>query len=213
MSPIFLSHFINEHTPAYGGADGLISIKTLSSIDAGSTSNQLRISLPGHIGTHIDFPFHFSNDGRKCGDYPAEFWVFKKVGYLNCTIDQVPAVVGQLPKDIELLILRTGFGQKRSSQEYWSSQPVIPAGFASLFRSHFPDIRVFGFDLISLTSKLDRAEGAKAHRAFLLESGILILEDMYLENPGIFQHTLQNVLIAPLLIEQADGVPCTVIAF
>ena len=212
MEPFFLSYFLNDQTPAYGGAKGLVTLETTGSIDKGNTANQLRISIPNHIGTHIDFPFHFSNSGKKCVDYPASFWVFNKVGYLNCTIETVPENLANLSEDIELLILKTGFGEKRESSEYWSSQPVIPAAFAKHFRSKFPQLRVFGFDLISLTSKLDREEGAIAHRAFLLEQDILILEDMALQNTAS-ELFLNQVLIAPLMIDEADGVPCTVIAF
>ena len=39
----------------------------------------------------------------------------------------------------------------------------------SLFKSKFPKLRVFGFDMISLTSKLNRGEGKKAHQKFLIE--------------------------------------------
>lgn len=213
MEPIYLSYFLNERTPAYGGAEGLVILENTGSIDKGNTANQLRISIPNHIGTHIDFPFHFSNSGKKCLDYPASFWLFNKVGFLDCSIDEVPDAVEKLSKDIELLILKTGFGQKRDSSEYWSSQPIIPVSFAALFRSLFPALRVFGFDMISLTSKLDRVEGGNAHRAFLLEHDILILEDMNLENSTIFENASPQVMIAPLLIEQADGIQCTIIAF
>ena len=35
-----------------------------------------------------------------------------------------------------------------------------------IFKEKFKNIRVFGFDMISLTSKLDRDEGKKAHLDF-----------------------------------------------
>ena len=64
--------------------------------------------------------------------------------------------------------------------------------------------------MISLTSKLDRLEGKKAHFSFLIENDILVLEDMDLSN---LKETPDRVIIAPLLIEGADGSPCTVIAY
>jgi len=209
MKPIFLSYFLEESTPVYGGIPDTISFSTTSSISQGDTANSLKISLPNHAGTHLDFPFHFNNNGKSSSDYSAGFWIFNRVGYLNCTIDEVPNKLGELPSDIELLILKTGFGEKRKEEAYWKSQPVIPASYASLFRSHFPDLRVFGFDLISLTSKLDRPEGKKSHLAFLIENDILILEDMDLSK---LCETPSKVVISPLQIERADGAPCTVIA-
>lgn len=208
---IYLSYFLNEKTPAYGGAENQVRLVQERSIAVGHTSNNLSIYFPAHIGTHIDFPYHFDNNGKKSNDYPASFWLFGKVGFLNCQIDEVPEKIQELPRDIELLILKTGFAtQNRDKREYWASQPVIPASFGRLFRERFPLLRVFGFDMISLTSKLDREEGKKAHISFLLEENILVLEDMCLENietaPG-------TVIVSPFLLEGADGVPCTIIAY
>ena len=132
------------------------------------------------------------------------------MGFLDCSIEEVPDKVSLLPETIELLILKTGFGKNRDKDIYWSSQPVIPASFALLFRSAFPNLRVFGFDMISLTSKLDRAEGKKAHTAFLLEHDILILEDMMINSLSI---SPEKVIISPLQIGVLDGAPCTVISF
>lgn len=209
MEPVYLSYFINGLTPVYGGEKGAFKTVNLKSIDNGDTSNNLQFSFPNHIGTHIDFPRHFNNNGKICIDYPPSFWVFKKIGFLECSIGDVPYKISNLPSDIELLILKTGFGSRRDQEEYWSSQPVIPSDFASLFRNAFPHLRIFGFDLISLTSKLDRAEGKKAHLKFLIEKNILVIEDMDL---SCLTCTPEMIIVSPLQVEEADGVPCTIIA-
>jgi arylformamidase len=210
MKPLYLSYFIDANTPVYGGSKEVIQIKQLNSIEKGDTSNNLSVHFPVHIGTHIDFPFHFSNTGKKSDDYPASFWVFNKIGLIDCCIDEVPDKINLLPSDIEILILKTNFGIYRNENRYWSQQPVIPASYADLFRSNFPKLRVFGFDMISLTSKLNRNEGKLAHINFLINNDILILEDMNLHG---LQKTPDNIIIAPLQIIKADGVPCNVIAF
>jgi kynurenine formamidase len=207
---IFLSYFLDQNTPAYGGLKAAVKIQQTNAISAGNTSNNTSIELPVHIGTHIDFPRHFSDMGKTMDDYPADFWLFSKVGFLECAIEEVPERLQGTDSDIELLILKTGFGSEREQMRYWAEQPVIPAHFARLFKEHFPMLRVFGFDMISLTSKLDRAEGKKAHISFLLENEILIVEDM---NLAQLQKTPEKVLITPLMIAHADGAPCTVIAF
>lgn len=206
---IYLSYFLNRCTPAYGGEKDTIKFEKTKSIGNGDTSNNLKISFPNHIGTHIDFPFHFSDSGKKCNDYPASFWVFNKVGFLNCNLDQLEDQLENLSSDIELLILKTGFAKHRNEETYWKEQPVLASKFASIFRSKFPFLRVFGFDMISLTSKLDRVEGKLAHISFLIENDILILEDMNLEN---LSNTPSTVIISPLQLEGADGGPCNVIA-
>ena len=210
MNPIYLSYFIKTDTPVYGGLKGQIKIESIRSIDRGDNSNNLQFKFPAHIGTHIDFPYHFSINGKKSNDYPPSFWIFHKVGFLNCTLDEVETKIVDLPADIEILILKTGFGSNRDKEIYWSNQPVIPARLATLFKTKFPSLRVFGFDMISLTSKLDRVEGKAAHINFLINNDILVLEDMNLEN---ISGTPKTVLVAPLQINAADGVPCNVIAF
>jgi arylformamidase len=207
---MYLSYYYDLVTPVYGGKTDSISFNRIKAIENGDTTNESVITLPNHSGTHIDFPRHFSNIGKTCSDYSSEFWIFQKIGFLSCSIDELPDRIMELPSDIEILILKTGFGIKRGQETYWQSQPVIPASYGYILRSTFPYLRVFGFDLISLTSKLDRSEGKKAHISFLIENDILILEDMNLTQIKDCPH---RIIISPLLIKDADGTPCTVIAY
>ncbi|HQT24931.1 cyclase family protein [Daejeonella sp.] len=207
---VSLSYFFREDTPLYGGGEGNIIFKQTNSINNGQNSNNLHVSFPNHAGTHVDFPYHFDNSGKKSHEYDAAFWVFKKVGFIECDVDKVEEAIVDLPEDIELLILKTGFGAKRSSKEYWSSQPIIPAKLASIFRKKFSHLRAFGFDLISLTSKLNREEGKAAHLAFLIEHGILIVEDMNLQEVS---SAPASVIVSPFQIYAADGAPCNITAF
>jgi kynurenine formamidase len=211
VKAIYLSYCIDQNTPAYGGETNLVSIERTKSIISGDNSNNAIIKLPSHIGTHIDFPFHFSSDGKKSDDYPASFWIFNKVGFLFCSVENIIYEIQKIDIDIELLILRTGFGECRGGENYWKSQPVIPASLAYVLRIRFPYLRVFGFDMISLTSKLDRKEGKLAHINFLIENEILILEDMKLTE---ITTTMPNrVIISPLQVVGLDGTPCTVFGF
>jgi arylformamidase len=207
---INLSYFLSEDTPAYAGEKDTIHIRSIRSIDLGHTSNNLYLEFPNHINTHIDFPRHFNATGKSLNDYEPGFWVFGKVGFICCEIQELLNNISELSEDIELLIVKTGFGALRGTEQYWAEQPVIPASYASSLRARFPKLRVFGFDLISLTSRLDRDEGKKAHLAFLCEKDILVLEDMNLLQ---LEQTPSEVIIAPLLIDGADGVQCTVFAF
>lgn len=208
--PIYLSYYLNSETPVYGGAVGAFVIEKTNQISKGDNSNNMHLSFPNHIGTHIDFPVHFSENGLTSSDYPPSYWVFKKIGFLQCSVDQIELESANLPKDIEILILKTGFGDKRKEKEYWAEQPVIPSTLADFLKERFSRLRVFGFDLISLTSKLNREEGKKAHLRFLIEKEILVLEDMNLSS---LNFTPEFMIVAPLQVSSADGVPCNVIAF
>lgn len=206
---LYLSHFINNDTPIYGGVKGKIIIEEVNKISNGDSSNNSYLKMPAHSGTHIDFPYHFNSDSQNSSNYNANFWVFNKVGFVECAIDELEIKMRTLPKDIELLILKTGFGKNRNNSIYYKEQPIIRASLAKKMKIIFPFLRVFGFDMISLTSKLDREEGKAAHKAFLLDEKILILEDMKLDN---LNKTPKIVIVAPLLIDKVDGSPCTVFA-
>jgi kynurenine formamidase len=141
---IFLSYFLNEATPVYGGEKNIFVVQKTRQIIQGDNSNNMHLSFPNHIGTHIDFPYHFSINGKTCSDYPASFWIFKKIGFLECSIEAIEAKCSSLPNDIEMLILKTGFGEKRARREYWANQPVIPSSLAAFLKVEFPSLRLFG---------------------------------------------------------------------
>ena len=205
-----LSFFLDEKTPAYGGIKNSFKKFPISNISNGDTSNSTKFEFPGHLGTHIDFPRHFDNNGNTLQNYPYDFWVFNKVGFLNCNLENLSSSLNTLSIDIEILILKTGFGIYRGKEKYWKEQPVIPANFADLLSNKFPNLRAFGFDMISLTSKLDRKEGKLAHINFLINNNILIIEDMNLTE---LQMTPDMIIVAPILISNVDGVPCTIFSF
>lgn len=205
----FLSYYIDLNTPTYGGVKDQIKIDHPRRIYRGDRVNTSHLSFPNHISTHIDFPYHFSDNGKKLEDYPADFWYFKNVGFIISGVDDIFNHLNSLDKNIEILILKTGFGSKRKNNQYWQKQPVISSKLASILRKKFKKLRVFGFDLISLTSQLNKEEGSKAHHEFLIKNDILILEDMKLIE---LTKTPNRIIISPLMIRGADGVPCNVIS-
>ncbi len=80
---IFLSHPYTSETPSYGNRD-MVKIATNSSISSGETANSsCWIFTNYHIGTHIDVPYHFSNNGKKVIDIPANDWLFQKVALID----------------------------------------------------------------------------------------------------------------------------------
>lgn len=208
MEVTYLSHFIERKTPLYGGNKGLINFNNFQSISNGDTSNSLKICMPNHVGTHIDFPRHFNNKAKSSSDYPASFWIFQNVGFIHCNVDQIESFIEELDLNIEILILKTDFGLKRTHDDYIFKQPVIKSSLATIFKKRFKKLRVFGFDMISLTSKIDREEGKRAHLNFLIENEILILEDMKLD---MLDKKPDKVIILPLQLLDVDGSPCNVI--
>ncbi len=214
---IYLSHPFANDTPLYGGAKN-IHIESQSSIQEGHTANSKILSFPNHAGTHVDVPYHFLEDGKKLTDYDASYWIFNKPqlidvpgedGYL-VTYDDIS---GKLNDETDLLLIRTGYETFRSNPKYWQSNPGLSADLAEGLRTNYQNIRALGVDVISITSRLHREEGRKAHREFLsgnyASEPTVLIEDMSLLN---LTYGISQVIVLPLMIAGADGAPCTIIA-
>jgi kynurenine formamidase len=214
---IFLSWKLNEQTPSYGDREKLM-IKRTSSIENGDVANNSFIQISMHMGTHLDMPFHFFQNGQTIEDFQADFWIFEKVGFLEVNPsdfvinEELQNDLYKLPKDIELLIVKTGACFDRDKDAYKTHNYGFHEEIAYKLREKFPKLRLFGFDTISVSSFQDRQMGRKAHKAFLNpENPILLLEDMDLRE--VDQSTsFKEVLVAPLRVSQSDGILATVIA-
>ena len=67
---------------AYGNGKR-INIQELSSINKDCSSNNTKISIPTHFGTHLDFPYHFSMDGKTGDQYKAKDFIFKNIAIVE----------------------------------------------------------------------------------------------------------------------------------
>lgn len=215
---IFLSYLIHESAPTYGGSRAFFDNPD-KQMAKGDSCNTRIWRMSNHVGTHIDLPRHFVEDGDALDLYPAEFWVFRKVEVV--ILDHVAP--GQIltpndlehyavPQDVEMLMLRTGFCELRNDPVYWQNNPGLHPELASKLRLDFPLLRVIGFDFISLSSFANRQLGREAHKSFLNDSRPLLpIEDMDLSEIG--QNMIpQQVIVAPIRVKNADAAPCMILA-
>ncbi len=212
---VFLSYFMDEKTPLYGGGKG-ISIFPDRSIAKGDTANTKNLSFHNHSGTHIDFPNHFFENGKTSESYPADHWVFRNPFLVQTSVKENEIIclseeeLKQVPYNTDFLIVKTGFGKFRMEEKYWKYNPGFSPEFANVLRNKFPLLRVIGMDFISLTSFQNRELGREAHRKFLGgERPFIIIEDMDLSQ---IDYTPASIHCLPLLIKGLDGSPVTIIA-
>lgn len=214
---IFLSYTLNPKTPSYGNRNEF-KIEKQSSIAQGGTANDSTITTTVHIGTHLDMPYHFYENGQTIKSFGADFFHFSKVLFLevqpkNYVIKE--ELIDQLKKiddlGYDILIVKTGACHYRESEKYWNENYGFHPDVYDTLVSRFPKIRIFGFDTISVSSFQDRPMGKEAHKRFLNpENPILLLEDMDLRAINL-STPLNSIIVAPLRIEKCDGLPCTVI--
>ena len=215
---IFLSYALSPKLSAY--ADGKrIVIDEVRKISSCDSSNNTEIHLTTHFGTHIDFPNHFNNEGKTVDDYPAEYFIFNHVKFVdiqNQIIDNEIINTNHFyhiksDHDTELLLIKTGYSYVRNKEKYWKENPAFHPELARFFRNHFSNLRVIGFDTISLSSWNRRNIGKEAHKAFLIENEILLVEDMDLSEIDSTSK-IEKVIVSPLRISGLEGAPVTVFA-
>jgi len=218
MKWIYLSHTLSEDHFAYGNSDRINILKS-NSIDNGDSSNNTHISMPTHYGTHIDFPYHFDNNGKTGCKYKPNYFISSKVQFIDKSdivcldyyyqesdFDNIEFI-----SNTEILIIKTGMVDYIHKNRYWDSNPGFAPELAAYFKSKMPKLRIMGFDSISLTGRKYRNKGKIAHREFLLRNHILVLEDMDLLDVNC-DISIKEIIIAPLQFKNSDGSPVTVFA-
>lgn len=211
---IYLSYYLNEDTPLYGGNKGII-INKLSEIKNGDSSNTKELIFNNHSGTHIDFPNHFIDNGKVSNDYDPDFWFFNNPYLIkynaeeNEIIDLNDSMLLSIPTNVDFLIIKTNFYKVRNQTKYWKYNPGISPNLATKLRTKFSKLRAIGFDFISLTSYQNRILGRKSHKEFLGKNEILIVEDMDL---SLLKNQPKKIMCFPLQVKNIDGAPVNVIA-
>lgn len=215
---IFLSYTLNASTPSYGNRNRF-EIDKKSAIAQGDVANDSTMTTTVHMGTHLDMPYHFYENGQTISAYDANFFSFSNILFLEIHPEGLvikDELIRQLSlinnQGYDLLLVKTGACTHRAEETYWSQNYGFHPDIYTVLTQRFPSIRVFGFDTISVSSFQDRTIGREAHKRFLNpDHPILLLEDMdlrYVDASSIFT----SLIIAPLRIEHSDGLPCTVMA-
>lgn len=217
---IKLSYNLDDNTPAYGGKDGFSS-KPLSLINHGDSANTTKWEFFNHLGTHVDFPYHFYQNGQTIEDFPEDFWIFsgEKIQILEVNINDNNYLikpehinVKNLHLDPEFLILKTGYDRFRNNEKYWKYNLGLDIETVHWIKNTFKNLKVIGLDSISISSWQHRDIGREVHKELLNpKNPILIIEDMDLskiKNTSKFK----MIYVAPLMVSNSDGSPCTIFA-
>jgi arylformamidase len=215
---VFLSHPLTKTSPSYGNRDRFSSEAT-SQIKSGDSANSSRwFFSSNHIGSHVDMPKHFYDNGKTLTDYPANDWFFSEVQLVDIprtegTLIGPDDIMASLKPNIDLLLIRTGYERYREQEKYWNDNPGLKSEFAEFLKNSYLELRAVGFDFISLTSWRYRDVGKEAHRIFLEgsegQSPIWIVEDLSLKSVST---DIFKVIIAPMLVVGENGSPVTVFA-
>lgn len=215
----FLSYELNDELSAYRNGKR-ITVSHLREMKLGAECNETSIDVSLHFGTHIDFPYHFLDQGMTMSDYDPDFFITDKIGLVFLdkletkglvSLCDIKPFVEKLPSDTECLILHTGMSGSRFDDIYWSDGIGINSGVAEYLSIVLPKLRFIGFDFISVSGTHNRRQLGRAVHRELFKKNILPIEDMYLKmlKKG---DIIKKIIVSPYRITSADAAPATVFA-
>lgn len=156
-----------------------------------------RITTSAHVGTHVDAPFHYRNDGERIIDLELERFI-GKCQVIDLSHEQAVNEQALKAKDIsqtERLLIRTSLPNQ---PERFPSEvtPITPDGAAYMASLGVKLVGVDSPSVDSVTSK-----DLPGHHA-LYNNDIYILENVMLDDVAEGNYKL---IALPLPLEEADG--------
>ncbi|MBT3321440.1 MAG: cyclase family protein [Anaerolineae bacterium] len=198
---------ISANLPVWEG-DPAIQLEKVISMDEGADANVSRLSAGVHIGTHVDAPHHFLNDGRTVENLSLDILTgVAYVLYLAEDVDAVDAAIlasASIPKNRSRLLIRT-----RNSQQWLQKSPkfirdfvaITPDGAEWLVAN---DIKLIGVDYLSVA---EFQNPIPTHQ-ILLRAGIIVIEGCDLSQVPEGEYGLYCL---PLKLVGSDGAPARTI--
>ncbi len=206
MKIICLSHILNNNLSCYNNEKS-INISLYK-------NNELLLNFPAHSSTHIDFPLHVKEGGKSLSDYNIKDFIFYNPYVLEVDSNSnyiQPEDLKEIPDKTDLIIIKLLNTPERYSDEYATNNTGVGVNTVKHLKEKYKNLRAIGINSISINAYKNKDEGRQAHKELLLATPeILIIEDMKLNE--VSEGELNRVIVSPLLIANADGVPVTVIA-
>jgi arylformamidase len=202
-----ISLTLSPSLPTWPGDPGLI-LEQFESIDKGSHVNVTSISSSLHVGTHVDAPHHFLNDGRTVENLPLDVLIGP------CYVMQLPDGVDAITSDV-LARTEVSSDMKRvlfgtSNSHYWArGESKFQEDFVAITEDGAEWLVEHGVQLVGIDylSVAPFGDSDPTHHV-LLKAGVVILEGLNLSNVVRGFYTLYCL---PLKVSGADGAPARAI--
>jgi len=202
-----ISLTISPSLPVWPG-DPPILLEQVESMDAGAHANLSRFSASVHIGTHVDAPHHFLNDGRTIEQLPLE--VLTGPCYVVQLPDGIEAITAEalegmsLPSEPPRILFGTSNSRfwSRGETKFQEDFVAVTEDGAQWLVEH--DIQLVGVDYLSVAPYDDSLPTHK----ILLQAGVVIVEGLDL---SAVPRGFYDLYCLPLKILGAEGAPARAI--
>lgn len=198
-----ISLTISPELPVWPG-DPAVELERIESMDEGAHANVSRLSAGVHVGTHVDAPHHFLNDGRTVERLPLD--VLTGPCYVTQLPDGIEAITAEvldgtsLPNGAKRILFGT------SNSRFWShDEREFQEDFVAVTEDGARwlverGIRLVGVDYLSVAPFGD-SEGT--HKV-LLQAGVVIVEGLDL---SAVSRGFYDLYCLPLKLLGSDGAP------
>ncbi|ETP68328.1 kynurenine formamidase [Planococcus glaciei] len=198
-----ISMELSGQTPEWPG-DIPFQYELAATIEQSGSVNVGKVVTSTHIGTHVDAPFHYDDDGIKISELPLDCYlttaqVADVRGKTEITGSDLPAV----EKGVTAILLKTDTWKDRTKfPETW---PLFDPSIAEWMTEN--GIKLLGVDVPSVDTEhskdLPMHMAMNRHNRFILEG--IVLDEV---PAGVYQ-----LAALPLKIKGADGSPVRAVLY
>ena len=207
MTIFDISVTISPDLPTWPG-DPVLELKQFESMDKGSDTNCTSVSTSVHVGTHVDAPHHFLNDGRTVEQLSLE--VLTGPCYVLQLPDGVEAITSEVLERSEITpdMKRILFGTRNShlwakgETKFQTDFVAITEDGADWLVAH--GVQLVGVDYLSVAPY----EDSRPTHEILLKAGVVLVEGLNLSR---VMRGFYDLYCLPLKIAGSDGAPARAI--
>jgi len=202
-----ISLTISPDLPTWPGDPGL-ELEKFESMDKGAHNNVSRISSSVHLGTHVDAPYHFLNDGSTVEQLPLE--VLTGPCYVVQLPDGIEAITAEVLDRTEITsqMKRVLFGT-RNSHLWAKGESKFQTDFVAITEDGAEWLVARGIQLVGVDylSVAPYGDSVPTHR-LLLKAGVVVVEGLNLSN---VLRGFYDLYCLPLKLAKCDGAPARAI--
>jgi len=202
-----ISLTISPEMPVWPG-DPAVALELVESMDEGAHANVSQLSTGVHVGTHVDAPHHFLNNGRTVEQLPLE--VLTGPCYVVQLPDGVDAITAEALEGMSLPTdtIRILFGT--SNSRFWSRGELeFQEDFVAVTEDGAEWLVEHGFQLVGVDylSVAPYGESTPTHQV-LLQAGMVVVEGLDL---SAVPRGFYDLYCLPLKLLGAEGAPARTI--
>ncbi|MGC9445346.1 MAG: cyclase family protein [Candidatus Methanospirareceae archaeon] len=185
--------------------DAGVELTQEESVRNGDAYNCSRLACSSHIGTHIDAPYHFTEEGKSID----EISLYDLIGEaLVVEVAASDVITATELRDVDLrtyrrILFKTRNSELLADRTFHEDYVALDHSAAELLVEN--GVKVVGIDYLSIEAFTDSEY--QVHK-LLTENGVLILEtlDLCAIEPGAY-----FMVALPLKLKGCDGAPARVV--